>query len=225
MKKKLLFVFAAITLLGITAFTVSRSSYTELSNNKPTQKCTDEGRERKGSKPLTAEEKEFNKRKNKNAAVPEGNPKSMKLEQLLQGRTKVNDSADWKEGTYVEIADAYLIDFKQQKGESCNCYDADKDITKGDIHINIGNQRSLTEQNNNYYMVVEITPSYKKSHSGIPDMLKGLKKSKVTIRGYLFYDSEHERNSVNYCQQCTDKGVWRKTCWEIHPVTFIGKSN
>jgi hypothetical protein len=72
--------------------------------------------------------------------------------------------------------------------------------------------------------VVEITPSYKALHKNVMDSLKLLKNQKVTIRGYLFYDSEHERNSINYCKTCTSKNVWRKSCWEIHPITYIGKS-
>jgi hypothetical protein len=186
--------------------------------------CPDEGREKAGSKPLSAEKKEFNKRKNKSAAEPTEKPTALSYAQWLNGREKVDDKGNWKEGTYVELKDVYLIDYKEQKGESCNCYQADSDKTKADIHLNIGDSLSFADKINDYYMVIEITPSYKALHKNVMDSLKLLKNQKVTIRGYLFYDSEHERNSINYCKTCISKNVWRKSCWEIHPITYIGKS-
>jgi hypothetical protein len=186
--------------------------------------CPPEGRERPGKKPLTEEEKEFNRKKNRSCEVPAGEPKVLTIEQLLQGKVAVNDSADWEEGTYVEINDAYLIDMKPQKGESCNCYEGDTAAGRTDLHINIGRVESLTEKNNDHYMVVEITPAYKTLHPDHKTHLDSLKGKKVTVRGYLFYDSEHWYNSVNYCRKCTGTAVWRKTCWEIHPVTYVGET-
>lgn len=194
--------------------------------HKDVKVCPQEGRERLGKKPLKAEQKNFNRKKNKSATIPLHEPAIISIKDLLQGTIAVSDSADWKEGAYVEINDIYLIDYKEQKGESCNCYYADEDAkTWGDIHINIGTKEIMDEGNNNYYMIVEITPSYKKLQPDYLANLKSFKGKKVAIRGYLFYDREHERNSINYCKSCTDKGVWRKSCWEIHPVTYIGASN
>ncbi len=186
--------------------------------------CPPEGRERPGKKPLTEEEKEFNRKKNRSCEIPADTPRVLTIEQLLQGKTAVNDSSDWKEGTYVEINDAYLVNYKPQKGESCNCYEGDTSEMKTDIHINIGRSESLVEKNNDHFMVAEITPKYKTLHPGYKVELDSLKGKKVTVRGYLFYDSEHWYNSVNYCRKCTGTAVWRKTCWEIHPVTYIGET-
>jgi hypothetical protein len=225
MKKYVLVISVSINMVVATSYTLIHPNYNKLPDRKKIEKCSDEGRAKNPKKPLSAEQKEFNKKKNRSASVPEGKPKKIKLEDMLQGRESVHDKDTWKEGTYVEISDANLIDFKQQKGETCNCYEADKNPSdKGDIHINIGNDRSLKDKNNNYYMIVEITPSYKELHGGILDSLKNMEGGKVTIRGYLFYDDEHEKNSINYCRSCGNISTWRKTCWEIHPVTYIEKT-
>lgn len=187
--------------------------------------CTEDGSARSGKKGLSEEQKEFNRKKNRDSAEPAENPLPLSFEQLWQGRTKVDDQQQWQEGQYVELSGAYLIDFKQQKGETCNCYEADTNSAMGDVHINIGNKALLDEGNNNYYIVIEITPSYKKLHPNYKAELEALKGKAITVRGYLFYDSEHERNSINYCKTCSDRGLWRKTCWEVHPVTFIGPGN
>jgi hypothetical protein len=186
------------------------------------QKCPPEGRKQGGM--LSPEEKAFNKKKNKSSVVPKAKAEIISISALKSGKTKKDDKDYWYEGAYIEVNDAYLIDYKEQGGETCNCQEADNDVddSKGDVHINIGNRKDLTDRNNDYYVVVEITPSYKKLHPDYKRELKELEGKKVTLRGYLFYDSEHERNSINYCSTCSEKGVWRKTCWEIHPVTFIG---
>jgi hypothetical protein len=35
----------------------------------------------------------------------------------------------------------------------------------------------------------------------------------------MFFDEEHKGSAKNTCKTC--EHVWRKTCWEIHPVTKI----
>lgn len=225
MKKTALLLLATI---GLSVFLVYGINHFNALQLLPRHEkvCPKEGSARPGKKPLSDKQKKFNRKKNLSSAVPNENPEVIAFKDLLHGTGAVNDSADWNEGAYVEIGNIYLIDYKQQKGESCNCYYADEDAkTWGDIHINIGTKEIMDEANNNYYMIVEITPSYKILQPDYLSNLKSLKGKKVTIRGYLFYDREHERNSINYCKSCTDKGVWRKSCWEIHPVTYIGGSN
>jgi len=212
-------------MLGISAllaFDPGRFQSPEPLKDQPKKVCPPEGGPKKGKPQLSDDYKEFNRKKNRSAAVPGNSPEVVRLEDILQGKQPVDDKDDFNEGVYIEINDAYLIDYKQQKGESCNCYYANSDKSKGDIHINIGRKESLTKKDNAEYMVVEITPSYKLLHPNHLSDLRSIKGKKVTIRGYLFYDKEHKGNSVNYCQACTKRGVWRKTCWEIHPVTFIG---
>lgn len=186
--------------------------------------CPPEGRARPGKKELSEELKELNRKKNRSVAEPDEEPFVIFFDALQQGRTKTDDRHHWEEGQFVELHGAYLIDFKQQKGESCNCYEADTNKAMGDIHINLGTKADMDEGNNNYYIVVEITPDYRQLHPNVIDELKALEGKEVLVRGYLFYDHEHERNSINYCKKCSDRGVWRKSCWEVHPVTFIGSA-
>ena len=214
--KKLLFI---CTLLVVTNLNYAQQ------NIHSKEKCTDEGSGKPGGKELSKDQKEFNKKKNKIAAAPNDKPKIVSINDILQGKKKVEDKDSWEEGTYIEINDAFLMDAKQQGGEECNCYEADSDPSKGDIHINISTEDNIAKKNNDYFMVVELTPSYKQLHPNFDSELKKLKDKKVTVRGYLFYDYDHKQNSVNYCTKCTGKAIWRKTCWEIHPITFIGPSD
>lgn len=185
------------------------------------QNCPKEGKTKSGDAP-DEEMALLNKKKNKSSREPSIEAETISIAAIKSGKTKKDDRDYWYEGAYVEMTGAYLINYKEQGGESCNCYEADNDQSKGDVHINVGTKKDLNDKNNIYYVVIEITPSYKKLHPNYKKELKALKGKKVIVRGYLFYDSEHERNSINYCNICSDDGVWRKTCWEIHPVTYIG---
>jgi hypothetical protein len=177
--------------------------------------------------PLTGSDAAFNRRKNRSIEEPdplEVKAKTIHIADLQYGGTHaVKDRDRWKEGTFVEIDDAYLIEPHPGGKETCNCFA--KDPQDRDIHINLGSKKDLTVKNNNVYVIVEITPKYKHKHEDYQQKLAELTGRKVKVRGYLFYDWEHERNSTNYCQTCSGVGVWRKTCWEIHPVTYIGLSN
>jgi hypothetical protein len=186
--------------------------------------CPKGGKTKSGA-PTDEETSAFNKRKNKSSQEPDKEPKAISLSAIKSGKTKKDDRGAWYEGAYVEMTGAYLVDYKQQGGESCNCYEAEDDKSKGDIHINVATKEDMNAGNNNYYVVIEITPSYKKLHPDFLEELKALKGKKVVVRGYLFYDSEHEHNSINYCETCSDIGVWRKTCWEVHPVTYIAAAD
>ncbi len=186
--------------------------------------CPPGGKTKAGETP-DEEMVKFNKKKNKSSREPSKEPETLSFANLKSGNTKKDDREWWYEGAYVELTGAYLIEYKEQGGESCNCYEAENDKAKGDVHINIGTKTDLTKKNNNYYVVIEITPSYKKLHPNYKAELKELKGKKVVVRGYLFYDTEHEHNSINYCQSCSETGVWRKTCWEIHPVTYIAAAD
>jgi hypothetical protein len=187
-----------------------------------TSKCPKEGRDyKKPVKELEAEEKLLNKNKNRSAAVPEKKLTIIKLEDILKGYTAVADKNSHTEGKYVEINDGYVISQEEQGPETCNCGQGDKhsDIRSGDVHIYLG-RKGTSKEEKEKCMVIEITPSYKKLHPEYD--IKSLVGKKVTVRGYLLYDWEHWPNSMNYCRMC-GSGVWRKTCWEIHPVTYISE--
>lgn len=125
-----------------------------------------------------------------------------------------NDTARFSDTMYV-YTEAYLVDYKMGDPESCNCK-SDSSIN-WDFHLELGSRVNSASKN---CMVAEITPLGKKA-MGMKSIrqLAKYKGKKVRIYGYLLFDDEHEKNSVNTCKTCTH--VYRKTAWEIHPVTKI----
>jgi hypothetical protein len=209
-------------LLTLTVVVFSTFILFESSRAQPL-KCPPEGSGKPGDPPLTIEKQEFNKRKNRSSEEPSITPVIYSIDYLLKGTQPVHDEDSFTEGTYVEINDAYLMEFKEQGAEDCNCHLADASKGTGDVHIYLCTLSNLATAYKKYSLVVEITPSYKTLHPNYKMELKALKGKKVTVRGYLFYD-EHQGNSINYCKKCNDKSLWRKTCWEIHPVTYIAET-
>ena len=157
-------------------------------------------------------ERTLNVAKNKSAKYNASKtPTNVPLNTVITSR-KEDDRNKFFPGAYVTV-EGYLIDKTEEGGETCNCGLANASKKTGDVHIYIGLVPNAAKKN---CMVVEITPSYKKLH---PDYDQSLvKNKKVKVEGYLLYDYLHERNSVNFCNKCTGKAIWRKTCWEIHPV-------
>lgn len=211
--KKIL-VFPMLIVLSIHFFSTVNAQKTE---------CPPEGSSNT-RRSLTESEKEFNRKKNKSAHEPNHEPKVLSINDILKGENAVQDRDSFQEGVYVEIRDAYLMSFGERGEETCNCKQAKESLANGDVHINLCTKKNLSTDNNDYTFIVEITPSYKALHPEYKSQLPALKHKKVTVRGYLFYDYEHTGNAINYCKKCTKNGVWRKTCWEIHPVTYIAET-
>lgn len=157
-------------------------------------------------------EQKLNVRKNHPANMPNTAPQQLPLNMLIT-RSHQADINNFKEGAYVSVV-GYLLSFKEEGPESCNCGLANASKKTGDVHIYLGLTPTADKKN---CIVVEITPAFKKLHPNYQTYLKNGSKIKVT--GYLVYDFIHERNAVNTCTTCTD--VWRKTCWEIHPIIQI----
>jgi hypothetical protein len=184
--------------------------------------CPPEGGPKPGRPALSSEKMEFNRKKNRPASEPGYTSAVISIDTLLKGTGAVHDRDTYPDTSYIELQGAYLLKFEEQGPEDCNCHLAASSRRNGDVHIVLCDESNLRAGNNNFTMVAEITPAYKALHPGYHESLDSLRGRRVTVRGYLFYDGEHERNSVNYCKTCSDKGVWRKTCWEVHPVTYIG---
>ncbi len=177
--------------------------------------CPPEGRAKPGStRKLTAREKALNEGKNRSVTDnPSMPPVELDLTRILHAPTHW-EKEDFTEGTYVS-ATCYVVKYTEEGPESCNCYEAEKDAHDGDVHIFIADN---PEASKDECMVAEITPAFKTLHPDYARMLQA--GEKVTISGYLLYDYMHERNSKNSCTNC-DNQVWRKTCWEIHPVLSV----
>ena len=130
------------------------------------------------------------------------------------------DNSRFDTKTYGTIT-GYLSELKHGGPESCNCNTADK--TKHDIHVYVSLKQG--ETNKSKMMIVELSPySYTLSDKNNYDYLQSILGSKVEITGWLFFDEEHSAAAKNTAKKTTaEKNIWRKTCWELHPVTKIVK--
>ena len=158
--------------------------------------------------------RQLNINKNQSAAVPKKKAVAWDIKQVINADMH-DDKNDFEVNAYVTL-NGYLVSFKEEGPESCNCKEADAGDKTGDVHIYIGLHPDAPK---NECVVVEITPDFKRLH---PDYEKYLHNNvPITITGYLLYDLEHRPQATNTCNKCTT--TWRKTCWEIHPITAIKK--
>jgi hypothetical protein len=174
--------------------------------------CRAEGRARKTKKNPTGKISEKNKAQNRlknRDDAPTNIDESVTLAELLK---KANNNA-FESTQGVEIT-GYVVDVTPGgKQESCNC--GRKDIQ--DIHIDVVLKKNQAA-NKRQHFIVEITPRWQeKMGKGIKDVRKEIKNQCVKFTGFLFYDSIHADESQNTNPK--GKNVWRKTAWEVHPVT------
>lgn len=171
------------------------------------QRCPDYG------DATTQKKKELNKKKNKKLVVPATvEVQYVPLKNFLPRRKRVEKHL-YLEGAYV-YTEGYMTSADEQGPESCNCRKASKEAKDGDVHMYLSIKADDEKKNS---MVVEITPAFKKKFPDYENFLE--KNTRIRVYGFLFYDTEHEGNSFTTCQQC--RNVWRKTNWEIHPITDI----
>ncbi len=188
-----------------------------LTNTSSFAQCPVQGKEKAGSTPLNDEEKALNTAKNNSTSIPAGSADYWDINEVINAPVH-NDRDEFTKGAY-SFLEGYLINYTLEKGESCNCYLANNDQVKyGDIHIYIGLTPHAAKKD---CVIVEITPKYKKMNSDYLSFLQQMKGKQVRVFGYLLYDFMHEKNSANLCQACTPVAVWRKTCWEIHPIVAM----
>jgi hypothetical protein len=157
-------------------------------------------------------EKHLNILKNHSSRVPSKAAQVLPLNMLIT-RSHKPDRDKFQEGAYV-VVEGYIIDFAEEGKESCNCNKGSKTLKTGDVHIALALRANASKQN---CIVVEITPSFKKLHPNYSEYL--VRGARVKVYGYLVYDFLHESNAATTCSSCTN--VWRKTCWEVHPITKI----
>ncbi len=135
--------------------------------------------------------------------------------------TTGDDVGRFRENKAVEII-AWVSEVKWGSKESCNCSHTGQNLQ--DVHIELVRTKNSTSQRK--VVVAEITPRLRKIlfvGLGITmnnSLLRNtLKKHKVKIKGWLFFDWQHITESEN-----TDPGDddnIRATAWEIHPITEI----
>ena len=67
------------------------------------------------------------------------------------------------------------------------------------------------------HFIVEITPKFQEELGDFETIRSELKGNWVKFTGWLFYDSIHADEAENSTPG--RKGNWRKTAWEVHPVS------
>lgn len=124
---------------------------------------------------------------------------------------KANDKK-FDEDTAVRVT-GFVVDVTPGgKTETCNCGG-----TAGqDMHIDIVQRRGHAG-NKKQHFVVEITPRWQADLGDFATVRSKIKGKCVQFTGYLFYDSIHADEAEN--TRPGRKGNWRKTAWEVHPVT------
>ncbi len=119
------------------------------------------------------------------------------------------------------ILTGYVYDVKMGGVETCNCKATDQDHR--DTHIELTPDANHTTPE--YRLIVEVTPRVRTllamkgedwSTSELKERLIG---RRVKVAGWLFYDEEHESQSV--ANRPNGARNWRASCWEVHPVTYI----
>ena len=138
----------------------------------------------------------------------------------LQDLIKSGSSGDFPQDKAV-ILTGYIFNVKVGGVESCNC--KTKDQLYRDTHIELVPDEEHTGPE--YRLIVEVTPRLRalmaiKGQDWSTETLKHtIKGHNARVTGWLFYDSEHERETF-----ATNPGGsrnWRSSCWEIHPITNI----
>ncbi len=137
---------------------------------------------------------------------------SVTIDSLLN--SKDNPTA-FDESKAISI-EGYIIKAKEEKSESCNCHS--KDPNDWDYHLYFAPtsyQKKISET-----VVIEITPYSRKLHPEYTfQYIQSIIGKKVKITGWLMYDFEHTNVSQQFNPEA--KKIYRKTVWEIHPITSI----
>jgi hypothetical protein len=157
--------------------------------------------------------KALNIEKNRTAGPATSDLRHVALSSFLD-----SDDPHWTTDQAVELV-GYVGDVKSGGPETCNCRSSDP--RHYDTHIEI--LKGPTDRG--LPMIVEVTPAWRglMTTAGRDWSTEGLAAAIdhrwVRVRGWLFFDSEHRQNSEN--TNPDGDHLWRKTAWEIHPVTDI----
>ncbi len=115
----------------------------------------------------------------------------------------------------------YVYDVKPGGKETCNCHATDP--SNRDTHIEL--TPSPQDTGATHRVIVEVTPQWRMlmATAGKDWSTPGLKSKilnhYVKVRGWMFYDAEHEHQAEN--TEPDGDSNWRATAWEVHPITDI----
>ena len=128
-----------------------------------------------------------------------------------------DDESRWSAARSARV-EGYVVSVGRAGIELANCWSP----CRRDVHINVALRSDAPA---NEQVIVEVTPHLQRWAAGngldwSAETLKRLLVGKwVRFEGWLFYDSEHAKESANTFKEGSD--LWRATAWEIHPVTRI----
>jgi hypothetical protein len=116
----------------------------------------------------------------------------------------------------------YVMSVKVGGIESCNCK-AKNEIDR-DTHIGLALAPGAPK---NQWVIVEVTPRLRLQMKGKADWSTkalenketGILNKWVEVSGWLLFDFAHVNEAEN--TKPGNKGNWRATCWEIHPITSM----
>jgi hypothetical protein len=134
------------------------------------------------------------KLKNRGTAAKQADiDKAVTLAGLLDKKAK----SDWSDSK-AAVIEGYVIQVEKEED--------------GDIHIVLASDKQ--ESDTNKWVIVEVTPAWRKKKASLSDArLRQLRNKKVRVTGWLFYEPEEEHVDP------------RGTRWELHPVTDVSAVN
>ena len=133
---------------------------------------------------------------------------NINLDTLLRGGP--DDTNRFNPSKYITVS-GWVVEAQDMGPQSCNCFS--KDSSKSTIQIYLATSLQAWKDS---IIVVEITPKFRAKH---PLTAEGLFEERIKVTGYLMFNHEAKKFSLNSCKKChtTD----RKTAWEIAPVTDL----
>ncbi len=130
------------------------------------------------------------------------------------------DDSRWDDKQAATIV-GYVRDVKPGGIETCNCHA--KSLDDRDTHIELVLDPSHAADTD--VLIVEVTPRWRDfaKANGVdwstPTLKASIANKWVRVTGWMMYDYEHENASENTAPG--KSGNWRRTAWEIHPITQL----
>ena len=174
----------------------------------PFKGCPPEGNDKNGNA-LSQSKQDLNLLKNRDKP-----PKLLDHTITLDRIMKASEDGKFKNSEGASII-GYVAEVKAgEPRETCNC--ARDDIA--DIHIDVVLKESDKSRSSNF-MIVEITPRWQDKLGDLAKVKEKIEGQCVQFTGWMLNDSVHRANAKNTNPK--GKAIWRRTSWEIHPVTAM----
>jgi hypothetical protein len=126
-----------------------------------------------------------------------------------------NDTDRWSSAKAVRVK-VFVISVASARPEAANCF------ARRDTHIHAALRANAPKSE---HLVLEVTPRLEDfaRQQGLDWSATTLKQTLegrwVTFEGWLLFDAEHAKESENIRPASPEN--WRRTAWEIHPITHI----